>query len=57
VGNEPNNYNYTPPPVYYQQVPPPENNRGKGCGGGLTGIGVFIVALNIAFFTIFKTTS
>ena len=53
MGNEPNNYNYTPPPVYYQQVPPPENNRGKGCGGCLTGLGVLIVALTIAFLTIF----
>jgi len=49
-----NNYNYTPPPVYYQPVPPPQpEKKGHGCGGCLTGLGVLIVALTIAFLTIF----
>ncbi len=53
MSDQNNNYSYPPPPVYYQQVPPPENNKGKGCGGCLTGLGVLIVALTIVFLTVF----
>lgn len=53
MADQNNNYSYPPPPVYFQQVPPPENNKGKGCGGCLTGLGVLIVALTIVFLTVF----